>query len=134
MGTSIAGRNFCLDCGHAIRGTTAEHVWTKAHQAVIAEPVSRRGARSVARKAARRFADQMAAVDPFMIDEEPVEATWKLCAGIPSLEVEAHLEPLEKFHRNRAYADGWYVKCHSCHQFYLYALAARKAEAAAEAA
>jgi hypothetical protein len=125
MNTSAASlstsRAWCTDCQTFVRGGTSLHVWTKKHQAVIAGPVvRRRSPRRVARQVQRRLVE----AEPYTLDDP--EPTWKLCRGNPSLDVAAHFEPLERFHRNVAYADGFYVKCHSCHQYYLAVLKARR--------
>lgn len=125
-------RSWCADCRSFVRGSLVEHSSTKRHFAATAPRVNRRGARSIARAEQRARLERAARVDSYLVDEEQPADTWKMCRGIPSLEIEAHFEPLEAFHRNRAYADGFYVRCHSCHQYYLWSLAQRKAAAKLE--
>lgn len=121
--------NFCTDCGHSVRGSLAVHVWTKAHQRVVAGPVVRRhSALREVRALKRRFAAQ----EEWSLDDP--EPTHKVCRGIPSLEVESHIEPLEAFAANRAYPDGLYVRCRSCHRYYHFEYNQRRAAAAAKAA
>lgn len=124
MDMNLLNRSWCADCASYVRGSQLVHMATKRHARSIAGPVSRRKSERTLRRAR---AYRMLAVEPSTLDDP--EPTHKLCAGIPSLDVEAHFEPLEAFHRNRAYPDGWYVRCHSCHQFYLYSLKLRKAVA-----
>lgn len=124
-------RSYCSDCQGFVAGSFSQHVWTKKHQAVLAGPVIRRRSERRIRRAAAYKALHLNAEPTSLDDPAP---THKLCRGIPSLGIDSHMEPLEAFHSNRAYPDGLYVRCHSCHQFYLYSLKFRKAEAAGGAA
>jgi hypothetical protein len=122
-------RPFCSLCGSYVQRSQAEHNFSKKHLAALAGPVVRtRSARKVRRAAAYRNAR----LEPFTLDDP--EPTHKVCRGIPSLEVDSHIEPLESFARNRAYPDGYYVRCRSCHRFYHFEYNQRRAAAAAEVA
>ena len=119
--TGMVNHSFCSSCGTGISGSMSEHVWTKKHQRAAAGPV-RRWRKE--RKPWHRWASQ----EPWSLDDP--EPTWKRCAGVPSLGLPDHFEPIEAFASNRAYPDGLYVRCRSCHKYYGLVYRARKAEQA----
>jgi hypothetical protein len=120
---------WCFECRCNVRGSQATHIWTAKHQRQLAGPVLRRHS---AKREVRATQRRLVVAEPFALDDPT--PTWKTGAGIPSLGVERHFEPLELFARNVAYADGFYVRCRSCHSYYLTVWSARRAAALQEVA